>query len=112
VGALRDAAGGGEHERERQLGGRLGEDVRRIADGDAARGRGEDIDIVVTDRVVRDDAKVRVAIEDVAVDLVGAVGQRADRAVKQDVKLVWRRRKVAGPDADRVIVPQVAQTRV
>src|SRR5690606_545279 len=38
VDALRDAAGGGEHERERQLGGRLGEDVRRVADGGAARG--------------------------------------------------------------------------
>ena len=52
---LDDAARDGEHERHRQVGDLVVEDVRRVRDGDAALARRGDVDAVVADAEHRDD---------------------------------------------------------
>ena len=44
-----------QHDRERQLGGRLGQDVRRVRDDDTAAPAGLDVHVVDPDGVVGDD---------------------------------------------------------
>src|SRR3989304_1112438 len=57
--ALGDAAREVEDERDRQLGGGGGEDAGRVRDEDPATGGCGEVDVVVADGVVRDDAKLR-----------------------------------------------------
>ena len=46
-----------EDERPRDVGRRVGQDVRRVGDDDPARARRGDVDVVVADGDVRDDAE-------------------------------------------------------
>ena len=77
-----------EDQQEREVGRRLVEHARRVADRDAARRRRGDVDVVVADRDVRDDAQSgRAGGEHRVVD---RVGEQADERV--DVR---RRRRAA-----------------
>ena len=52
--APRDA----EDQRPGQIGGRVGQHVRRVGHDDAALARGRDVDVVVADGGVRDDLQI------------------------------------------------------
>src|SRR5207237_9062575 len=52
-----------ENERHRQIGGRFGEYARRVGDADGEIARRVDVDVVVADRVVRDDPQIRIRLE-------------------------------------------------
>ncbi len=68
----------GEHQRDREFGGRFGKDVRCVRDRDTgARGRGE-IDVVDAHRAVRDQAQARRAREQRRID---AIEQQADERI-------------------------------
>ena len=54
---LRAAAGGREDAQHRGVGGRVGEDVRGVRDHDPDVAGGGDVDVLVPDRVGRDDAE-------------------------------------------------------
>ena len=56
---LGDVARGGQRQRQRQLGGRVGEHVRGVGDRDAASPAGVEIDVVVADREVGDHLELR-----------------------------------------------------
>ena len=53
--ALGQPAGGGHQQRPGEVGGRLGQDARRVADRDTAPRAGGDVDVVEADGVVADD---------------------------------------------------------
>ena len=57
--ALAEPPGDGENQRDREVGRRVGEDSRRVRDDDAALARGGDVDVVVADADIRDDAELR-----------------------------------------------------
>ena len=57
--AFGDAAQEREHQRERELRRRAGEDVRRVGDDDAAAPRRLEVDVVHPDGVVGDDPQLR-----------------------------------------------------
>ncbi len=69
--ALGDAPSRVEHEAEREIGGRFGQDSGRVGDRDAARRAGRDVDVVVPDGVVGDDAQPASALEERDVDRIG-----------------------------------------
>jgi hypothetical protein len=77
--ALRDAAEQRQHQRDRQLGSRLGQHVRGIRHDDAAAPARVEVDVVHADGVVRDDPQLRPGgVEQLLVD---AVGQHQHQAV-------------------------------
>ncbi len=51
---LDGAASRREDQEHRDVGGRIGEDTRGVADDDPTRGGGGDVDVVVADGIVRD----------------------------------------------------------
>ena len=65
-----------EHQREREVGGRLGEHVRGVADRDAARRGRLHVHVVHADRVVRDRAQARRGVDQLGVDRVGEQRQQ------------------------------------
>ncbi len=69
---------GGEDEQHRQIGSRVGEHTRCVADRDAVRGRRRNVDVVVADGVVRDSGQLGRS-EQVGVE---AVGQLCDHDVE------------------------------
>src|SRR5688572_16394180 len=91
--ALAEPARGGEDQREREVGGRLGQDVGRVGDRDAERGRGGDVDVVGPDRGVGDDPEPRGAVEHLGRD-------RVARQADQRVGARDRRGQIAGLGAD------------
>ena len=97
---LDDAAGAREHQREGEIGGRLGQHARRVADGDAALARRCNINIVVAHGEVADHAKSRRLREEGAIDPVREQADDAVRARDASRQLVVRRRQVAGPQID------------
>ncbi len=106
--ALDDATGRCQEERERQVGGCLGEDARRVRDEDAALGRRRNVDVVVADGHLRDDAQPLAGVEYGGVDRVDehreeGVGIRC--ALDEDLV---RRRLLLRPDFD---VGDLTQTR-
>ena len=66
----------GEQQREGEVGGGVGEHVRRVADRDAARRGGVEVDVVVADRVVGDRPQPRAALDQRRVDPVGEQRQQ------------------------------------
>ena len=77
--ALDHAARGGEGQRDGELRGRLGEDARRVADGDPERGRAGHVDVVVADGVVGEhpSAGGGQAFEQLRVPAFGELGEHA-----------------------------------
>ena len=103
------AAGRGHQQRPGEVGGRLGQDARRVADRDAAPRAGGDVDVVEADRVVAHDPQPGPGrVEELVVDPVGQQRQHAVAAGDPTQQLVARRRQVVLPDvgvaagADRV----------
>ena len=95
------AATRGEHERHREVGGGGVEHAGRVRDGDAAGRRGRDVDAVVADAVVRDQAQRRVQLEvDGLVDHDERVHVRAGNVGRRDLDLAelvpCRARQVMG----------------
>ena len=107
--ALGHAPGGGHQQRQGEVGGRLGQDARRVADGDAApRARG-DVDVVEADRVVADDPELRPGrVEELVVDPVGQQVSDAVAAGDPAQELVARRRQLVLPDVQRRRPPRSA----
>ena len=99
--AFWQATGGGHEQRPGEVGRRLRQDARRIADLDAApRARG-DIDVVEADGVVADHPELRPGgIEELVVDLVGQQRQGAVDTGDAPQQLVSRRRQVPVPQVD------------
>ncbi len=64
-------AGGADQQAESHVGGGIGEDPGRVADGDAAGRRRRDVDVVETHGIVADDLEPRGGVEQGRVDLVG-----------------------------------------
>ena len=93
--ALAQAAGRHQDERERDVGGRIGEDAGRVREAHAARRAGRDVDVVVADRDVRDDAQLRPGgVEEGVVDAIVEEGDDGVGAVDRRVQLVGRERPV------------------
>ena len=70
--ALGDPAQEVEHQRDRELGGRVGEDAGRIRHRHAAARRLGEVDVVEPDRVLRHDPELRPRpVEELGVDAVG-----------------------------------------
>ena len=98
---LGNAARGGEQQRPGVIRGGVRQHVRSVADEHAAlAGRG-DVDVVVADREVRDDAQTGVPVEDRAIDAIGEQGDGAIAALQQGIELVWARRQLLIPELDR-----------
>ena len=97
--ALGQAPGRGHQERPGEVGGRLGQDARRVADSDPARGARRDVDVVEADRVVADHLQPRTSgVEERVVDLVGEQRQHPVATGDTPEQLVARRRQVVLPD--------------
>ena len=69
--AFGDAPRDAEDQRPGEIGGRLGQHVRRVGDDDAALARRGDVDVVVADGDVRNDLQVAAGVDHRAVDRVG-----------------------------------------
>jgi hypothetical protein len=108
---LRDAARRGEEEGESQIGGRLGEDARRVADGNPAPFGGQEVDVVDTHRAARDDAEARAGVQQRAVDAVGEDAEQPLGVPRFGPERLRRRRATAGPDAERTPVSQAPKGR-
>ena len=91
--ALGDAPDEREQERERELGGRRREHVRRVRDDDAALRRRREVDVVVADRVLRHDAQLRAGgVQQLGVDGVGRHRHEPVRTRHVHADLVLERR--------------------
>src|SRR5688572_12991731 len=78
VDALRDPARGGREEGEGEVGGRLGQDARRVPRGDAAASERGDVDVVEADGEVADHLQLRAGgVEQLVVDPIGEEAQEA-----------------------------------
>ena len=107
--ALRDAAGDGEQQRERDVRGRVGQHVGRVADRDAALLGRVEVDVVRADREVGDRLHARRGVEEGAVDLLGDRGQQRVGLLRVREQVLRRavawsiptRRPRARPSADR-----------
>ena len=73
---LGDSSQRAEHQQHAQVGYGIGEDTRRVRDHDAPR-RGRDVDVVVADAYIGDDAQRRSAGHHVVVDAIHVVGSSA-----------------------------------
>jgi hypothetical protein len=76
LGVVRES-GRGQDEQEREVGGGLVEDAGGVAHGDAELGRGGDVDVVIADRDVRDDAQASTRGSGLQHRAVDAVGEQA-----------------------------------
>ena len=95
------AAARGEDQRQRQVGGRRIEHSGRIGDRDAASAARLDVDGVVADPVVGDQAQSREEIENAVVDDLADHDQRVDRRAFAVESLVVLDIAPARPTLDR-----------
>ncbi len=98
--ALGDAPRRRQHQGERKVRGRLGQDAGGMPDRDARQRCGGEIDIVDADRQVADDAKARRRGNQRGVDSVGHHRERTIRVAKAAAKFGVRRRSPIRPDLD------------
>src|SRR6185312_11741738 len=105
---LREAARGGEQQREREVGRGVGEDTGGVADRDAAGRRGLEIDVVEADGVVRDHRELGVGVEEGGVDALAEHADERVRLLGALAQRVVRRRGRVGPDVDDVAGPREA----
>ena len=89
-----------QQQRERQVGGRLGQHVRRVPDRDTSRGGGVDVDVVVAHRVVRDRAQMRAVLDQRGVHPVGQQRQQPLDAGRTGGQLLVGRGQPLRPDLD------------
>ena len=100
-----EAAGGHEHERHREVGGRVGEHPGRVGHDDAALPASGDVDVVVADGDVRDDPQLRArGVEELGVDTVDEHRDEGVGARDRGEQLVPRHRRVDGAVGD--VVPR------
>src|SRR5690606_24276094 len=72
------AAAGGQDQREGEVGGRLGQHAGRVGHGDAARGGGRDVDVVIADGDVGEHLDRVIELgDDVGAELVGELADDA-----------------------------------
>ena len=100
---LDDAPRDGEHERPGEVGRRVGQDVGRVADLDAARRRRLDVDVVEADRVVGHRAQLRRGVDQLGVDPVDEQRQQPLGLGDAGEQRVARGRHVARPDLEVVL---------
>ena len=94
-----DAAGGCKHQRDRHVGGGVGEYAGSVADLDAAPTCFRDVDVVVADGEVADDAKLRAGrIEELGVDRLGQERQDAVAPDDSAEEFLARRGKTVLPE--------------
>ena len=99
LGGFDDAASGDEDQREREVGGRLRQHAGRIADRDASRGAGREIDVVDPDGHLRHHLELRSRrLEHGFVDAVGDQADQAVDAANMFKQVVAPGREVARPD--------------
>ena len=98
---LGNAARGGEQQRPGVIGGRVGQHIRGVADKHTALAGRRDVDVVVADREVRDDAQTRVPVEHGAIDAIGEQSDGAVASLQQGIELVRARRELLIPELDR-----------
>ena len=72
---MRHPAIGGEHQRDRQIGGVVGQHVRRVGNRDAPRSGISDVNLVRADRADDDQFKVGKLVDRRCIDAFGASGQ-------------------------------------
>ena len=108
---LRQPARGGQQQREREVGGRVGQHVGRVADRDPARGGGVDVDVVVADGVVGDRLEVGGVLDQRGVDPVGDRGQERVRVVDVFCELLVGGRQPVGPDLELVLFGRAGRAR-
>jgi hypothetical protein len=95
-------AGGRQQQREREIGGRVGENVRGVAERDAACPEGFDVDVVVAHRVVGDRLQARAPFEQPLVYAIGEQDQQPICLARPLGELVGGGGKPALPHVDRV----------
>ena len=100
---LRQSPRDAEHQRDRQVGGAVGQDVRGVADRDPARARRLDVDVVDAHRVVRDRPQPRGRLDQLGVDAVGEQRKQTLELGSPREQLLARRRQALGPDLDLVL---------
>ena len=94
--AFAQPAGHGQDQRQREIGRGIRQDVRRVGDDDAPLTRGGDVDVVVADGDVGDDAQSLARFDHRPIDGVG--DHRQQRLLAGDAAhqlVVRRRRRVA-----------------
>jgi hypothetical protein len=97
--ALGDAARSGHQKGEGKVGGRIGQDARRVSDGNAAGRAGRHIDVVEADREVGDDFEAGTRpIQELIVNALGKQGQDAVATLDGPKELVSRRLHLLLPD--------------
>ncbi len=94
--ALGQASRDGEHQGDREVRGRVGEHVGRVADRDSPRRRRGDVDVVGADGVVRDHPQLRRRLDQLGIDDVGQRGQQALGIGDPAQKLLARRGELCG----------------
>ena len=78
------SAGSGKGQREGELGGRIGEDVRGVGGDDAALAAGVEVDVVVADREIADHPQPRSGgVEKLGADRDGRIGDDRLGALRQ-----------------------------
>ena len=91
----------GEHERDREVGRRVGEHARRVREADAAAADGLDVDVVVADRDVGHDPQLLAGgVEERVVDAVVQHHDDRVRPADRGVELLRRERPVLLGDPD------------
>ena len=99
--ALRQAPGGGHQERPGEVGGRLGQDAGRVADGDAAARAGRHVDVVEADGEVADDPQAGTrGVEQLVVDPIGEQREEPVHAAHPLQQRGTRWRQLVRPEVD------------
>ena len=89
-------AGDGQQQGEGEVGGRLGQDTRRVGYQDPAAGRRRDIDVVEANRIVGDHPQMRGCRHDLVGDRDVNHPHNADRVSLADALLEGLRRHALG----------------
>ena len=109
--AFDDPARDREQQRERDVGGRVGQHVGRVADRDPALSRGLEVDVVGADGEVGDRAHARRGVEQVAVNALRDGRQQRVRLLPALEQRLGRRRRALLPDVGFVLGAQAVERR-
>ena len=99
--ALGQPPGRGHQQRPGEVGRRLGQHARRIADRDAAARAGGHVDVVEADGEVADHPEAWASgVEQLVVDAIGEQGEQPIHATNALEQRGARRRQLVGPEVD------------
>ncbi len=110
--ALDHAPRRGEHQRHGKIGACLGEHVGRIGNKHATRGGRRQVDVVIADGVVADDAKPGGGVKQRRVDPVRQQRKQAIALAGLPQQFLTWRRKLAGPDLHPGMLGQQIKCRL